>query len=57
MIEMASRLSKGHPQMRVDMYNIDGRIYLGELTMTSQGGYMDYFSKELLEDMGKHINL
>lgn len=57
MLDIAAVLSKGHPQMRVDMYNIDGRIYLGELTMTSQGGYMDYFSKELLEDMGKHINL
>ena len=35
MLEIASILSKGIPIVRVDLYNIDGRIYFGELTFTS----------------------
>ena len=57
MLEYASRLSTGNPQCRVDLYNIDGKIYFGELTMTSQGGFMDYFTKEYLFAMGKQIIL
>lgn len=55
MLEYASILSKGHPQCRVDLYNIDGCIYFGELTMTSQGGFMDYFTKEYLLELGSRI--
>lgn len=52
MLEMASKLSKGFPQMRVDLYEVGGRVYFGELTMTSMGGRMNYFSKEILQKMG-----
>ena len=52
MIEKAAILSKGHKQVRVDFYNIDGKIYFGEMTLTSQGGYMNYFTKEFLLKMG-----
>ena len=34
------------PELRVNLYNIDGKIYVGELTFTSQGGFMDYFTPE-----------
>ena len=57
MLEVASILSDGLPQVRVDLYNIQGRIYFGEMTLTSLGGYMNYFTKELLDDMGKQIRL
>ena len=57
MLEIARILSEGHPQMRVDLYNIGGKIYFGELTMTSAGGYMDFFDRKLLVDMGNHIKL
>ena len=39
MFEIASILSKGHPYVRVDMYNIDGHIYFGELTFFPDCGY------------------
>lgn len=52
MLKIASSLSKGFPQMRVDLYEIDGKVYIGELTMTSFAGVMDYFSKECLIEMG-----
>lgn len=32
MITIAEKLSQGHPFIRVDLYNVDGRIYFGELT-------------------------
>lgn len=52
MLECASILSSGHKQVRVDLYNINGKIYFGEMTFTSQGGYMNYFTKEFLLEMG-----
>ena len=38
MFEIASTLSKGHPFVRVDLYNVDGKIYFGELTFFPNGG-------------------
>lgn len=38
MFEIASTLSKGQPFVRVDLYNVDGQIYFGELTFFPDGG-------------------
>lgn len=53
LLECAAILAKGNKQVRVDLYDIDGKIYFGEMTLTSQGGYMNYFSKEFLLEMGQ----
>ena len=53
MLNIASRLSKGHPQMRVDLYEVNGHIYIGELTLTSSGGYMSHFKQAFLDKMGE----
>lgn len=45
MIDIATALSKDIPFVRVDLYNIFGRIYFGELTFTPYGG-MGAFSPE-----------
>ena len=39
MFEIASKLSEGIPYLRVDLYNIDGKIYFGELTFFPQSGF------------------
>lgn len=57
MIEIAKSLSKGFPQVRVDLYNINGKVYFGEMTFTSMGGYMDCYSQEALDTMGAMIKL
>lgn len=57
MLEIASALSKGHPQMRVDLYEVDGKVYFGELTLTSAGGYMKYFTQDYLIEMGNKVKL
>ena len=39
MFELANKLSKGIPFVRVDMYNIEGKIYFGELTFFPASGF------------------
>ena len=57
MIEIAHKLSVGFPILRVDLYEVNGKIYFGELTFTSQSGCMDYFSQQFLRETGKLIKL
>ena len=52
MLKDAEILSEGFPQMRVDFYSVDGKLYLGEITMTSQGGYMDFYTDDFMKEMG-----
>ncbi len=42
MKSIASRLSAPFDFVRVDLYNIDGRIYFGELTFTPAGGGIQF---------------
>ncbi|MGE7664898.1 ATP-grasp fold amidoligase family protein [Ureibacillus composti] len=46
MLEIARDLSKDFPHVRVDFYNIDGKIYFGELTFYTAGGYQSYVPDE-----------
>lgn len=57
LLEYASILAKGHPQVRVDFYITHGKIYFGEMTFTSEGGYDGDITKEFCIEMGKHITL
>lgn len=57
MLEYAKILSKEFPILRVDLYNIDGRIYFGELTFTSLGGMMNFFTQEFLDFMGNEADI
>lgn len=52
MIDIASKLSKGFPEVRIDLYNIDGHIFFGEMTFTCAGGYMNFYSDDVLKKMG-----
>lgn len=52
MLEYAQCLSKNFPEVRVDFYNIDGKIFFGEMTFTSLCGRMKYFTPEYLKIMG-----
>lgn len=57
MLEIASKLSVGLPQVRVDLYNINGKIYFGELTLSSNFGMMQYFTQGTLNQLGDLISL
>lgn len=39
MIDLSKKLSKEFPHVRVDFYEVDGRIYFGELTFYSDSGF------------------
>ena len=56
MIEVASILSKGFPEVRVDLYCVGGRIYFGEMTFTSNGG-RDGYTPEHLITLGNQVIL
>lgn len=45
MLELAKKLSKTFAFVRVDFYNVDGKIYFGEMTFTSMSG-VEKFSPE-----------
>lgn len=42
MLEIARILSKDFKFVRVDLHNIDGKIYFGEMTFTPASGYMKF---------------
>ena len=46
MIEIACDLSKDFPHARVDLYNVNGKIYFGELTFYSGAGYTGFIPDE-----------
>ncbi len=57
MIRVAERLSQGFPELRVDLYNVQGKIYFGELTFTSQGGFMDFYTPEFNLELGSKFDI
>ena len=57
MLEVASILSKGFPQVRVDLYVINDKIYFGEMTFSSNGGYMDFYTNEFLMELGDKVRI
>lgn len=57
MLAVAEKLAAPFPVVRVDLYNIAGRIYFGEMTFTSLGGLMDFYTPEFLEKTGDMIRL
>ena len=52
MLAIAKELSTGFPELRVDLYNIKGKVYFGELTFTSQGGINSFYTQEFLDYAG-----
>lgn len=57
MIEIAEKLSGELPFARVDLYDVDGKIYFGEITLTPAGGLTPFtpLSKDL--EIAKMIDL
>lgn len=55
MLKQAAILSKGLDYVRVDFYDLDGRVVFGEMTLTPMGGWLSYFKPEALRLMGDNI--
>ena len=46
MINIATTLSEGFSHVRVDLYNVQGKIYFGEMTFSSGSGLEPFFPYE-----------
>jgi hypothetical protein len=57
MIELAQTLSKGVPHLRVDLYDVGGKIYFGELTFAEESGFAEFRPKRWNYTFGEWIKL
>ena len=57
MKELATKLSKGMPHVRVDLYNINGKLYFGELTFSHWSGLVPFVPEEWDYKFGSWIKL
>ena len=57
MVEIAEVLSRDFPHVRVDLYNIKGEIYFGELTFFHGSGYIEFEPYEFDCILGEKFNL
>ena len=57
MFEIASELSKDSTFVRIDLYNINGKIYFGEMTFTPAAGMSKTYTDEADRIMGDMLKL
>lgn len=57
MIKLSEMLSKEIPHVRIDFYNINGKIYFGEMTFYHFCGYKPFTPNEYDYIFGKWINI
>lgn len=57
MKELAGKLSKGFPELRVDFYEVNGRTYFGELTFSHWSGMVPFNPEEWDKTFGEWIKL
>ena len=57
MKELAKTLSKGMPHVRIDFYEINGKVYFGEITFFHWGGFVKFVPQEWDEKLGDLLEL
>ncbi len=57
MIKVAESLSRGLPHVRVDFYEVDGKVLFGELTLYHFGGLVPFEPKEWDDRFGEMLVL
>lgn len=57
MLDVAAKLSKGFPHIRVDLYNCNGKIYFGELTFFHMSGTTPFEPQEWDYKFGEYLKL
>ncbi len=57
MVDVAEKLSTPFPFVRIDLYNIDGTIYLSEMTFLPNGGTNFFQPREWDERLGSWIDV
>ncbi|WP_196808092.1 ATP-grasp fold amidoligase family protein [Butyrivibrio sp. AE3006] len=57
MVELAETLSKGFSHVRVDFYNVEGKVYFGEMTFTNASGLCIFVPDEFDRILGDQWDL
>lgn len=57
MISLAEKLSANEPFLRVDLFNVNGNIYFGELTFYPASGMLPWTTEEADMKIGKYLKL
>jgi len=57
MVELAERLSDGIPFVRVDFYEINGKVYFGELTLYPGGGLEEFTPQKYDMILGSWLDI
>lgn len=57
MIEIAKILSKGFPHVRIDLYEVDAKIYFGEFTFFPCSGFVTFEPESYDYEFGKYLKL
>ena len=57
MLRYAREISAPFPFVRVDFYDIHGKLYVGELTFSPLGSTIDYIKEEGLRQMGEWLDI
>lgn len=57
MINLSRKLSEGFPHLRVDFYELNQKLYVGELTFFQGGGLMPFIPAEWDRNFGNWIDL
>ena len=57
MVNLAEKLTKGIPFVRVDFYEINGKVYFGELTFYPGSGFEEFTPRSADEWLGSFIKL
>lgn len=55
-LEICRKLSKGFPQIRIDLYEVNNKVYIGELTLTNAAGKDTDYTEDALLLLGSYID-
>ena len=57
MIEISKTLSADFDFVRVDLYEINGKVYFGELTFSPATGVLEYYNDRFIVEKGKLLHI
>lgn len=57
MKSIVEKLCVGFPHIRIDMYNVDGKIYMGEMTFYSGKGFINIDDADLSQELADYIDI
>ena len=57
MVDLAKKLSQNIPHVRVDFYEVNGKVFFGEFTMFHYSGFMPFYPNEWDKIIGDYLTL